>query len=172
MVSFGSVDPELNFQVDGSEDWLRAARGLLAHGQQSSLRGHIDLKKLSHGDIQVQGQLVVLSPMDCSLCGNPLPTEFVVAIEGTYRKGTEHLLPERDLSAEEIDLTYSPSGEIDLADLVRDCLSVHVPQRVVTLTDQGDACRTCHKVISGDQVYSGPSNETAPFRDLARWKKH
>ena len=165
--------PEQGLDVDVRHDSpdLLAVLHELREGEgavSGRVRAHIE----PHPDrIDVEGTIEAALPLRCSRCTDPFPWSTSLSFQPILlRTKTETAVKgERELLAEELDVTELVGEVLDLASLVREELLLSIPEQPLCREDCKGICEGCGAELNSEVCTCLPATDHR-WSKLKGWK--
>lgn len=129
-----------------ADAWAVGAAEVALDGAVAALSADLDVRR-QHGLVFVRGAVSAEAPRACERCGEPVAlrvdTDLDLAYAPAGPNSAQAEAPhDLELHADELDVGWYEGDEIDLADVLREALSLALPPRVVCEDESACELRT------------------------------
>jgi uncharacterized protein len=164
------LDVAFDLPADWFSRWQEEVPGL-EFNEAGDISGNIHMEK--HGrEILLRGHLEGSLPLSCSRClaayDAPVAADFDLLLE----PGPEPVIPEEELTAEELDLDFYQGDVIDLEKYLREQILLMVPLKPLCAETCKGLCPRCGADLNHEPCRCEAEQTTSPLAAaLAKLKK-
>jgi uncharacterized protein len=164
------LDLALDLESDWFNRWQEEVPGLEFTGP-GAISGNIHLEK--HGQkILLRGHLEGTLPLTCSRCLAAYDEEVAADFDLLLEPGPEPVIPEEELSAEELDLDFYHGDVVDLEKYLREQILLMLPLKPLCAETCKGLCPRCGADLNYEPCHCEKEETLSPLAAaLAKLKK-
>ncbi len=157
----------VTFSLSEADEWFRNIFGVLKLKTQGPLSLHLVLTKEKE-DIFFEGHLKAKLILSCSRCAEDASYTFDEFFAPVFTHGKDPHVSDRELSKDELDITYFNEDEIDVSEVIREQIELMVPLQPLCFNECKGICPHCGQNLNIKSCACKKDDVYSPFQEVLK----